>query len=251
MTIKTSYWICTTPRSGSSLLSQLLSATAVAGRPAEYFWRDNEAAHQQQWNVSSYSGYLGRALSEGTTPNGVFGTKLEVGVYLAHFERQLRTLPQFSDPTLSLQSIVAAVFPNLQFIYLSRRNKVRQAVSWWKAIQSNQWGRHKGEEPTAAPDLHYNFAALDQLISESVMREAAWQAYFSEWNVKPLTLVYEDFTADHPATLATILNLLNISDLSQFDPATITLLKQSDELSEQWVQRYREEKQQGWTNRAW
>src|SRR4051812_39199959 len=32
-----SYLVCATPRSGSTLLCELLSATGVAGRPQEYF----------------------------------------------------------------------------------------------------------------------------------------------------------------------------------------------------------------------
>ena len=32
-----SYLICTTPRSGSTFLSEALASTGVAGRPEEYF----------------------------------------------------------------------------------------------------------------------------------------------------------------------------------------------------------------------
>ena len=67
------YWICFTPRTGSALICQLLRATGVAGRPEEYFWRDNEPLYRTQWHVTSYSDYLERALEEGTTPNGIFG----------------------------------------------------------------------------------------------------------------------------------------------------------------------------------
>ena len=46
------YWICFTPRTGSALLCQLLRATGVAGRPEEYFWRDNEPLYRAQWHVT-------------------------------------------------------------------------------------------------------------------------------------------------------------------------------------------------------
>jgi LPS sulfotransferase NodH len=36
---ESSYLVCGTPRSGTSLLCRLLAATGVAGRPEEYFWR--------------------------------------------------------------------------------------------------------------------------------------------------------------------------------------------------------------------
>jgi len=116
---------------------------------------------------------ISRALEEGTTPNGVFGAKVGAGVYLAHFGRQLRTLPQFADATLSQDAILSALFPDFKCIGLTRRNKVRQAVSWWKAVQSNAWVQPTTEAPYPTPPLRYHCAAIDQLVNESVMRKTA------------------------------------------------------------------------------
>jgi len=245
------YWICFTPRTGSALLCQLLRATGVAGRPEEYFWRDNEPRLRAQWHVTSYSDYLERALEEGTTPNGIFGAKVDTGVYLAHFFRQLRTVPQFADTTLSQFSILSALFPDLKCIWLMRRNKIRQAVSWWKAVQSNVWVQPTTEAPRPTPPLTYHFAAIDQLVNESVMREAAWAEYFAAWQMQPLTIVYEDFINDYAGTVAHILRYLEVSDPYVLDATTVTLARQVDSLSEEWVQQYREEKQHHWPNRAW
>jgi len=245
------YWICQTPRTGSALLCQLLRATGVAGRPEEYFWRDNEPLYRAQWHVTTYHDYLTRALEEGTTPNGIFGAKVGAGVYLAHFGRQLRTLPQFANPTLSQDAILSALFPDLKYIWLTRRNKVRQAVSWWKAVQSNVWVQPTTEAPRPTPPLTYHFVAIDQLVNESVMREAAWAEYFAAWQITPLTIVYEDFIEDYAGTVAQILQYLEVSDPYVLDKVAITLAKQADSLSEAWVQQYREEKQQHWPNRAW
>jgi LPS sulfotransferase NodH len=245
------YWICFTPRTGSALLCQLLRATGVAGRPEEYFWRDNEPLYRARWHVASYRDYLERAIEEGTTPNGIFGAKVGAGVYLSHFFHQLRTLPQFEDATPSLFAILSALFPDLKCIWLTRRNKVRQAVSWWKAVQSNVWVQHPMEAPSAAPPLTYHFAAIDQLANESVMQDAAWAECFAAWHIKPLTIVYEDFIDDYAGTVAHILRYLEVSDPYVLDDTAITLARQADSLSEAWVQRYREEKQHNWLNRAW
>jgi LPS sulfotransferase NodH len=251
MTVKLAYWICTTPRTGSQLLGQLLRATGIAGRPEEYFWRDNEPLYQQLWKVSSYPDYLQHALTAGTTPNGVFGAKMDVSGALSHFEHQLRSLPQFSEPGRPFQSILTSLFPNLKFIWLTRRNKVRQAVSWWKAVQSSEWARTKGDRAITAPPLHYNFAAIDQLATESLLREAAWQAYFSEWQVSPLALVYEDLIVHYAGAVARVVDFLGVREPYVLSEEAITLVKQADRVSEEWVQRYREEKQGSWTNKAW
>ena len=245
------YWICCTPRTGSALLCQLLRATGVAGRPEEYFWRDNEPLYRARWHVTSYDSYLERAIEEGTTPNGIFGAKVGAGVHLSHFFHQLCTLPQFEAATPSLCAILSALFPDLKCIWLTRRNKVRQAVSWWKAVQSHIWVQHATEVPRTAPPLTYHFAAIDQLTNESLMQDAAWAECFTAWHIKPLTIVYEDFIDDYAGTVAHLLRYLEVSDPYVLDETAITLARQADSLSEAWVQRYREEKQHHWPNRAW
>jgi LPS sulfotransferase NodH len=221
----------------------------VAGRPEEYFWRDNEPLYRAHWHVTSYRDYVERALHEGTTPNGIFGAKVGAGVHLSHFLRQVHTLPQYEGATLF--SILSALFPDLKCIWLTRRNKVRQAVSWWKAVQTNTWIQHTTDTLRPTPPLTYHFAAIDQLANESLMWDAAWAECFTAWQITPLTIVYEDFIEDYAGTVADILRYLEISDPYVLDTTAITLVRQSDSLSEAWIQQYREEKQQRWPNRAW
>ena len=75
------------------------------------------------------------------------------------------------------------------------------------------------------------------------MLDAAWAEYFAAWQIKPLTIVYEDFIDDYAGTVAHILRYLEVSDPYVLDATAITLARQADSLSEAWVQRYREEKQ--------
>src|SRR5438034_10894991 len=86
-----SYFICSTPRSGSWLLASMLEQSRVAGRPREYFWRETEADLRHRWGASSFREYLRRVLEEGSTPNGVFGAKMMWG-YLGEAVRTLRAL---------------------------------------------------------------------------------------------------------------------------------------------------------------
>ena len=61
------YLICSTLRSGGGLLAGLLWSTEVAVRPDEYFWRNDEAAWRSRWGMDTESGYVRRALVEGST----------------------------------------------------------------------------------------------------------------------------------------------------------------------------------------
>lgn len=45
-------------------------------------------------------------------------------------------------------------FPNAQFVWLRRQDKVRQGISWWRAAVTSQWALRPGQEPQRpAPDV--------------------------------------------------------------------------------------------------
>ncbi|MGB5685603.1 MAG: Stf0 family sulfotransferase, partial [Candidatus Electrothrix sp.] len=90
----TSYFICCTPRSGSTLLCEALQNTELAGWPEEYFLEENMSNWKKQWDISTFQEYLGRTLQEGSTTNGVFGAKVMMGNgYFEHFSGKLSELP--------------------------------------------------------------------------------------------------------------------------------------------------------------
>ena len=122
MTPTRSYFVCATPRSGSTLLCALLDQTGIAGHPEEYFealrhsgvprrpheyfdpdrhaniierlaFRElpdgSEHTPSDLWDPGSYGRYIDWTLEQGTTDNGVFGAKLMWG-YLGDFADLLR-----------------------------------------------------------------------------------------------------------------------------------------------------------------
>ena len=82
------------------------------------------------------------------------------------------------------------------------------------------------------------------------MREAATEEFFAEGQIVPLTIVYEDFVRRYEQTVFETLAWLGIpaSDAVVAPPAYERL---ADEVSEDWVQRFRREKQAGWQHRSW
>src|SRR3954471_21691833 len=104
-----SYLICSTPRSGTTLLCEALTNTGIAGHPEEYYQHrrrtglprrpreyfeeggetpeiarilgtysrvDEELAVYDPRRFPSYREYLDWTIEAGTTPNGVFGAKV-------------------------------------------------------------------------------------------------------------------------------------------------------------------------------
>jgi LPS sulfotransferase NodH len=237
-----SYFICGTARSGSSFFGGALRKTHVAGSPDEYFEQRHFSRWCEQWGVSTFEEQLQKALQEATTANGVCGITTHKDGFLEYFVRRLEELPQCRGRGLSAPEVVANVFPNLHYIWLTRRNKVRQAVSLWKATQTGHWVG-KWQRKSASPPV-YDYKKIDAQLQLLVKAEAGWQEYFTSAQVRPLTVVYEDFVVEYDETIRRVLRYLGLEEQSKGNWAKPLMNKQADAESERWVQRYHAEKQQ-------
>lgn len=122
-----SYTIWFSQRTGSTLLGDALSSTGVAGYPNE--WLHYQFKSPENLKIED----LEQIWSQGTTSNGVFGIKINFEQRWIDAFRSLYHLP----PVLSRAEVWSTGFPNCnKHIYMTRRNKVRLAVSWWRAIVS-------------------------------------------------------------------------------------------------------------------
>jgi LPS sulfotransferase NodH len=244
---KLSYTIWFTQRTGSTLLCKALEGTQVAGVPHEwlYTW-----IHEQQ--IDHPTELQQRLWEHGTTTNGVFG--LKHSFHEPHFSRlldQFRQFPGCPPEERNRVRIWEHALPAHRHIFMTRRNKVRLAVSWWKAIQSREWHRLPGE-PARTKTLAdaYSFDAIHHLYRECSMREAGIQEFFFEGNIVPLTIVYEDFVVEYEKTVRKVLEFLELDTMNLLIPPA-ALAPTADEISEEWAQQFREECQQGWENRGW
>ena len=283
MTAKRSYLICTTPRSGSTLVCQALKATGVAGRPEEYFEAlrqtgrprrpeqyfvgvddqsildhlgergvaDDPQARSPLWSRTAYDRYVEWAMEVGTTPNGVFAAKLMWG-YFGDFAGLLRNVPRFRD--LPLADLLPAVFPEVTFVRVVRANKIRQAVSLWKAVQTATWRQEDSarevEEDTASPgytsflqehrpQLRFHYRAIAHLLDEILVEEASWDAFFEHCGVDPILVLYENFAGDPEASTLNLLKRMGLDAPPdfEFEPR---MKRQSDALNDDWTRRYGE-----------
>ena len=64
--------------------------------------------------------------------------------YFGDFVSLLRNVPAYRE--LPLTELLPAVFPDLTFVRVVRANKVRQAVSLWKAVQTATWRQEDATE---------------------------------------------------------------------------------------------------------
>jgi LPS sulfotransferase NodH len=163
----------------------------------------------------------------------VFGAKLMWG-YLGDFAELLRGIEGMA--ARPLPELLGRAFPGLRYIQITRQNKIRQAVSLWKAVQTQAWKREAGEEVSRPVELVFSFRAINYLVRLLTAHDASWDAYFLGLGYEPLKLTYEELAESTDAVIHRVLGHLGI-------PAPEGLLVQArlsvqaDEISEEWVRR--------------
>ncbi|MEM1219430.1 MAG: Stf0 family sulfotransferase [Bacteroidota bacterium] len=238
--VRKAYRIWMTPRTGSTLLCEGLAATQRAGLPNEFFnTEDLIGTHGTQ----DYQAFKEKIWTSGSTPNGVFGIKhsMMTGRYRTWVEHIAQMRGQTLPETFDEEVFWSDLFPACKHIFLTRRHKVRQAASWWRAIQSEQWHLRPGEklkDSEAFYEERYDAAALQSLLQNASLRETALQEYFERYQIVPLTIVYEDMIADFTGTIRRVLAFLGLSPDS-LPPIPMTLRPTATAGTEAWVQRLR------------
>jgi trehalose 2-sulfotransferase len=248
------YFVCATPRSGSTLLCRSLAETGVAGRPGEYFERLRHSGLPREPREyfetigdtsllellpetragdladADLERELPRSLAAGTTPNGVFGAKLMWG-YFGDFLTRLGT--SLDGPAVER---LTERFGPISWIHVTRAGKVAQAVSLWRAVQTRAWSADD------APETHpvYDARGIAHLRDQLTEQDAAWRAWFGAKAIDPLVVEYERLTTEHAATLRDVLAHLDLEVERIPDPP---MDRQGDERSDRWVARFNEEKE--------
>ncbi|MGH9888175.1 MAG: Stf0 family sulfotransferase [bacterium] len=251
-----SYIIWFSQRVGSTLVTQALEDLGVAGRPREWLNASSASELLAKHGAADVHELREVLWREATTPNGILGTKY--GATEA-WHRDLTTLlatlvPEARDR--DGREAWAALYPSCRHVFMMRRNKVRLAVSWWRAIKSGEWHRPgrlaatvvdppsgRTARPALPSDLAelYDHNAIAHLLAEASLREAAMQDVFDRWRVVPYTLVYEDVIAEYEHTMRALLEFLDIPGRQTIDVPAPAFEPLADEVSDAWVQRFRSE----------
>ena len=206
-----SYLICAIPRTGSYLLCDMLRATGVAGCPNEYF-SDNYQRHwAAQWGFTDYDSYLRRVVQLATTQNGVAGVKTHPWQF-NHFARQACGRAPVSY--VERPRILEQWFPDLHYVWMRRKDRLRQAISYTRSLQTNIWWDADIEpapNAKAQPDaLKYDFDLITQSVARMVEEEDMWARYFASVGVDPLVIYYEDLVIDPNRSVRSVLQILGV-----------------------------------------
>lgn len=226
--------ICATPRTGSSLLCEGLTRTGVAGKPAEYFHNFDES--RQHWE--SGKDFIKDITRRGSTRNGVFGIKVLMTTILGGLPHKLADCIPDCRADLRLDEILSELFPNVHYVWITRRDKIRQAISWFLmgATGIAVWEQDDPPEFDTVPE--YDFDRLLANVRSIVYQESKWNDFFLASDQTPLSIVYEDLSADIDGTVRQVLHRLGIPAPDPLFHASGKLRRQSSSITEEWYSRF-------------
>src|SRR5262249_31288383 len=201
-----------------NLLCEYLSSTDRLGHPLEYFNGPARRALGLPDHPDDPRLQIDAILRLGTTPNGVYAVKLFASQFAA-FDRRRRW---------------TALLPNLQFVYLCRDDLLGQAISWARALQTEQYrSTQRARHPA-----FYDAALIQAQLTAIVHERARWEAFFARTGIAPLRITYERFLEDPEAHVGLVADLVDV-DGAKIDAGKIKLVRQRDALTEEWRQRFR------------
>ena len=244
-----SYVICTSPRSGSTLLCKLLARTSVAGNPDSYFHRPSISAWLEDLDLTPEPSMSERdvlatvfqaAIAEGSLETGMFGLRLQRDSFDFFTEKLAVLHPGLSSDVERFH----AAFGRTSFVYLMRQDKVEQAISLVKAQQTGLW--HRAPDGTELERLappqepNYDGDELRSQFNRLTSNERNWERWFETENIKPLRITYEGLSEDPMETLYRVLEHLGL-DASAANGVIPDVAKLADDTSRDWAARFRSE----------
>ncbi|MFL5241552.1 MAG: Stf0 family sulfotransferase [Gemmataceae bacterium] len=211
------YIICSSPRSGSTLLAQALRDMGI-GHPGEYLnpslVEKTHSGERQDFMEPTPTKYIAR-LKQTRTVNGIFGLK-------THYT-DLARYPEIADH-------IGTLFPDAKYISITRRNVLRQAISAAKAAQTMAWTSHLERRKPA----RFNYYAILKNVVITLREIEWWDKFFARHGIKPLRVVYEDLDEDYEGTLRNVINFLRVEGTIPPPP----LKKQADSQNDAWVEEF-------------
>jgi LPS sulfotransferase NodH len=225
--LRKSYIVASSYRCGSTFFCAELWRTGVLGAPAEYMnigdGRRLRDVMMTRLQATSPEDYVAKLLACRTSKNGVFGMK----VHFHHFEPALSWCP----------SLLRRLAP-VTYIYLNRRDKLAQAVSMAKAMQTDVW---TSLDRPSSVQLHYDEDFICECLEELNQQKLGWLRWFEINNITPFVVNYEDLLTDKQSVTRHILELFGVqSD----EPDSVCLPptgKQSDGTNSEWAARFRQD----------
>ena len=228
-----SYIVCSTPRSGTNFLKHILMSHGL-GFPSEHSPKLHPIETEQDIYVTTDHSYETRVWSR-----TLFYT------HLRELIDRYRELKGFPEDMRDID-VLRETHPGIKFIYLYRKNRLRQSISYVKAKQSGVWELRKNSESSNFENYAYDRAEIDEMIKILNRENSGWRKWFEDNEIELLGLMYEECVKFPVDTLKRCADFLDADvaisqerlDISMQNP--LFPKKQSDKTTHTWLKKYSE-----------
>ncbi|MGO9088193.1 MAG: Stf0 family sulfotransferase [Candidatus Sulfotelmatobacter sp.] len=183
----------------------------------------------QYWSLSpnaSFSDFLRAAVRYGTTTNGIYGLKIH-WMHIAELALDASPADGYDDPLQHL-------FPEARFINIVRRDRRAQALSYFRALATEEWERFEGVNDVPKQPPAFDADAILSLEADLSMQQRAWEHYFFKRGIVPLVVEYETLAKDYAGEVARTIGFLGLDPSVARTIPPPQLVRQADELTSQW-----------------
>lgn len=153
-----------------------------------------------------------------TDRNGIVGAKLHYGQY--RDEMRLRPLE--------------GLLPDLRYVEIRRKDRVRQAISLSRAKQSDIY-RYRPDADDAAI---YSFKHILKCHEQIIQEERGWDRLFQERGVEPVRVSYEELVDHHSEVITRVVEYVGGEVPPGFRVSAPNLRRQADARTSEWLERF-------------
>jgi LPS sulfotransferase NodH len=174
-------------------------------------------------------------LEAGTTGNGVFAVKIHWHDLSDLLDRGREEL----DPSLGERELLETCFPRPRCLFIRRQDRVRQAISFLRALDSMQWLRLRGEAVNER--MARSRIDLDQippLVDLFTEQEAEWRRFFERNDIDAWEVTYEQLLDDYERTITRALAHVGVPAPAGLKLGEPRSMRQADAITEAAVAAY-------------
>ena len=243
--VKRTLIVASTPRCGSTMLCRTLWDSGRIGAPKEYF----NPTQQRDWGLR-----FARSLPIRAAYGSLRGPTTALLARLPWSDRRLRAYVRvlqdhrtgsdgwfamkihwhhFQRIFVRTEREPSSFFGPVSWVHMTRGDRVAQAVSWARALQTGRWSARQAEKRRPM----YSRPLIDRTLRWIEEGEAGWDDWFVRHGVEPVRLTYEAYTSDHALQTARVLQELGVSLDPNGVPTPPTRI-QRDETNLRWRERY-------------
>ena len=224
------YVICTTPRSGSNLLSDLLLSSGVMGQPSEFLNPNGTIPPlAEKYKLVDLRGrldlsqYLNCVTENCASSNGVFGLKLLFDQFEIFYD----------------YACVKKLLRKCKFVLLSRKDFVSQAVSLHIATETDAWKSFE-EDKSKRKFVEYNEQKIAYFVDRIIKHNLKWIEFFTINKIDYLQVYYEDFLANPNQLCQSVCKFCGIDTDYLFTLEKSRFQKQGDDINKKLADTYRD-----------